>query len=146
MSCPTNYQNGRVGFVCKRPESERALSKRLSQAADQGSKAKIPFFILVDAQEMLKSAVGALLINANSQEDLEKTCSDFLANLLVNHQRPIEHALAKGAGGVTFCVRGIGYVASPPSICFCLRHKSCPNLAMPGAGYALTCLTKLMEE
>lgn len=142
-----DYPTGRVALSCKKAKSERNLSKRLSEAADQGVRAKVPFFVIVDAQEVLESPFGGNLIHASTQEDLSSKCSGFLADLIVRCSKPIATALDKGAGGVIFCTRCVGLVEKPRlSLCWCLRHQCCPNLSIPDTGYALKYLVQMMEE
>lgn len=150
------YPKGRVGLSCKRPKSERRLSDRLSEAANQGIRAGIPFFIIIDTQEILqkmqkdeqqilKPPFSKYLIHTSSQTDLESKCMGYLADLVVRYSKPIADVLSKGTGGVIFCARCVGLVDNPMSLCWCLRHQSCPNLSISGTGYALKWLVKLME-
>jgi len=141
------YPTGRVAFCCKKAKSERNLSKLLSEAANQGVKAKVPFLVIMDVEEMMELQLGGKLLHVSTQPDLSSRCSDFLAALIARHSKSIATALAKGAGGVILCTRCVGLVYKPSlSLCWCLRHKSCPNPSIPGAGYALKCLVQLMEE
>jgi len=141
------YPTGRVALSCKKAKSERNLSKRLSEAADQGARAKVPFFVIVDAQEILGSPFPEKLVRASTQEDLAAKCSGFLADLIVRCSKPIATALDKGAGGVIFCARCVGLVEKPRlSLCWCLRHQCCPNLSIRDTGYALKYLVQMMEE
>lgn len=141
------YPAGRVGLSCKRPKSERKLSERIIEAAKQGARAKVPFFVIVDVQEILESSLGGKVLHVSTQEDLSSACSDFLDALIVRHSKSIATALGKGAGGVILCARCVGLVYKPNlSLCWCLRHKSCPNLGIPGAVNAMGLLVEVMEE
>jgi hypothetical protein len=141
------YPAGRAALSCKRPKSERKLSGRLSEAANQGARVKVPFFVIADVQEMLGFSLEGKLLHVSTQEDLTSACSDFLAALIARHSKSIATALAKGAGGVILCARCVGLVDKPNlSLCWCLRHKSCPNLGIPGAGSAMGLMVKVMEE
>jgi len=141
------YPAGRAALSWKRPKSERKLSERLSEAANQGARAKVPFFVIADVQAILELSLGGKLLHVSTQEHLSSACSDFLAALIVRHSKSIAAALDKGAGGVILCTRCVGLVDKPNlSLCWCLRHKSCPNLGIPGAGSAMELLVKVMEE
>lgn len=141
------YPAGRAALSCKRPKSERKLSERVIEAAKQGARAKVPFFVIVDVQEILECSLGGKILHVSTQEDLSSECSNFLDALIVSHSKSIATALGKGAGGVILCVRFVGLVDKPNlSLCWCLRHKSCPNLGIPGAGSAMGLLVEVMEE
>ena len=123
------------------------LSERLIEAAKQGARAKVPFYVIVDVQEILEGSVGGKILRVSTQEDLSSACSDFLDVLIVRHSKSIASALSKGAGGVILCARCVGLVDKPNlSLCWCLRHKSCPNLNIPGAGSAMSLLIEVMEQ
>jgi hypothetical protein len=141
------YPEGRAALCCKRVKSERKLPKRLIEAAEQGAKAKVPFFVIVDVQELFEHFFGGRILRVSTQDALSSACSGFLDTLIVRHAKSIAAALGKGAGGVILRARCIGLVDKPSlSLCWCLKHKSCPNLGVPAAGSAIGLLVELMEE
>jgi len=141
------YPDGRVGLSCKRPKSKRNLPKLINAAADQGTRAGVEYLIVVDASELLKLHWQLPFLHVSTQKNLASECKTFLAELINECSKPIADALTKGSGGVIFCARCVGLVRKPQlSLSWCLRHQSCPNLSIPGAGNAINLLVQVMEQ
>jgi hypothetical protein len=140
------WPDGCIGLACKRVRSDKQLSKRIREAADQGARSGFPFFVILEVENLISA--GRFLFMRSAHE-LESYANQRLSQLVLDCSRAAQRAFDKGAGGLILCGRFVGMIGSEPgtveAIRWCLRHQSIPNHEFPGAGTCLDTLVDLME-
>lgn len=138
------YPNGRVGFSCKRPKNETRLFERIKEAAEQGKRTNMPFFVVISADEIL---IPASFIEFRTRKELDRQIKNSLTGLMKKCTRSVKQAFEKGAGGVILCARKVAFIREPSfSICWRLRHKYRANPNIENVGYVLKYLINIMEQ
>jgi len=141
------WPDGCIGLACKRVKSDKQLSKRIREAADQGAGSSVPFFIIVDVEPL---TTQGKFLPAHSENDLNRECGQRLGPWERQCSKYAKSAFDKGAGGLILCSRFVGVIGSAPDgvdeVRWCVRHRCIPNLGVSDAASAVYNLVELMEQ
>jgi hypothetical protein len=142
-----NPSDNRIGIACKYLQSEKNLSHRISDAADQGKRARVPFIIMIDISEIFRSKIGAKAIHVDTQEELTSQIDNFVSDFMGHHTNSIKRSFEKEACGVIILARSVGWVNKPSlALNWHTAFMQCPNISIPSAGFAIQQLIELMRK
>lgn len=138
------FKGGKLGISCKRPKGINRLPERIKEAAKQGKKSGLSFFVFVGVRELIMT--GSFLKFRTNDEFIRKVDSS-LKILMNNCSTSNNYAFEKGAGGVILCDRFVSFIEEPNfSINWCTRHKFKANPKIVGIDNVITNLINLMEQ
>lgn len=134
-----------VGIACKKVKSLSQLSGRISDAAGQGARSGIPFFVFVDVGDLVTPRG---FLHATSEEELGQHVEQNICQIMPHYTSGVLRAFSKGTGGVVLCCRTVGIVEFEnglTEIRWFPTYHLIPNFGVDDAAGALAVVIDLMK-
>ena len=134
-----------IAIACKKVTSLRQISKQISEAANQGERSRMPFFIFVDVGEL---TTPRTFVCVESEDELARHYEQQFSQIMPVCSDGVLRAFQKGAGGVVLCCRVVGMIkfeTGQVAVRWYFKHHRILNFGIPDAAATLSTLVELME-